>query len=68
MSRICVMCLMFTLVATGCFPAAAADLPKQGDFKVNFYGHGTYKGFPIGKTRYRVRLGRRMGSISAKAC
>jgi hypothetical protein len=52
MSRICAMCLMFTLGATGCFPAAAADLPKQGDFKANFYGHGTYKGFSVGKTRY----------------
>ena len=68
MSRIYVMCLIFILGATGWFPAAAADLPKQGDFKVNFYGHGTYKGFSVGKTQYELVFGRRTGSISAKAC
>jgi hypothetical protein len=44
--------LMLTFAAACCFPAAAADLPKQGDFSIKFYGHGTWKGVGVGKTRF----------------
>jgi len=46
------MCIMFTLGATVYFPAAAADLPKEGTFTNAGYGFGTFKGFSVGKTRY----------------
>jgi hypothetical protein len=47
-------CFMFILGTACGFPAAAADLPKQGDFSVTFYGHGVFKGIPVGKTRYEA--------------
>jgi hypothetical protein len=53
MSRIGAVCLTIMLGVTGCLPAVAADLPKEGNFTATFNGYGTYKAIAVGKTRYQ---------------
>jgi hypothetical protein len=54
MSRVGTASFIFILGVACSVPAAAADLPKQGEFTVTFYGHGTAKGMAVGKTRYEA--------------
>src|SRR5690242_13133082 len=51
MSRIVALGFATMFGLAGSLPAAAADLPNEGKFSVTFFGHGTYKGAAVGKTR-----------------
>lgn len=54
MSRAGAVYLMLALGIACCLPAAAAEVPKHGDFAGKFYGHGTWKRVEVGKTRFEL--------------
>jgi hypothetical protein len=54
MSRVGTAGFIFILGVACSVSAAAADLPKRGEFTVTFYGNGTAKGMAVGKTRYEA--------------